>query len=244
MKKILLTLTGLWLIPSICIAMSPLDDAASFQIAASFKLGSGLAESGIENSAIGRISGGNQGNINKEIATTPEEEETSDDLENCSAWTAPTGHNWNANGSHTIPATALCWDGYGAYSTIQVNGNPTYKYVNVRFWDGTTTINGSFTTRKISTTGNTSWYLKTLNPTYVFTSPVKVTEEVVLQQADDGNTTKGVNIKFNGGLTGSPRCTLMRCYEDFTDCPWASCSKCEVSTTRTCSCSTSECKIN
>ena len=148
-------------------------------------------------------------------------------------------HDWNANGSHTVPAGYCNVWGYGANSTITMPANAVFNSVSLPFWDYAT-VNGSFTTTNLSSTGHTSSQLSDLDTVITFNDAITVKGTVTLQEASSGG--KGVTMKFPKGLKGSPSCKVEK-REPSTGCSSASCSK-VVDTSTTCSCTSSECKIN
>lgn len=148
-------------------------------------------------------------------------------------------YDWNSDGSKTVPAGYCNIWGYGAYSTITMPSGSVFDSVSLPFWDYAT-VNGSFTTNKLSSTGHTDTHLSDLDSVITFNDPVTVNGTVTLQEASSGG--KGVTMKFPKGLKGSPSCKVEKRVPS-TGCSSASCSK-VVDTSTTCSCSSSECKIN
>ena len=147
--------------------------------------------------------------------------------------------SWNSDGSKTVPAGYCNVWGYGAYSTITMPSGAVFDSVSLPFWDKAT-VNGSFTTSKLSSTGHTDTQLSNLDTVITFNDTVTVNGTVTLQEASSGG--KGVTMKFLKGLKGSPSCKVEKRVPS-TGCSSVSCSK-AVNTSTTCSCSGSECKIN
>ena len=147
--------------------------------------------------------------------------------------------DWNSDGLKTVPAGYCNVWGYGAYSTITMPSGAVFDSVSLPFWDKAT-VNGSFTTSKLSSTGHTDTHLNDLDTVITFNDTVTVNDTVTLQEASSGG--KGVTMKFLKGLKGSPSCKVEKRVPS-TGCSSVSCSK-VVDTSTTCSCSSSECKIN
>ena len=148
--------------------------------------------------------------------------------------------DWNSDGAKTIPAGYCNIWGYGNSATITMpEGSPTFQSVALPFWNNAT-VNGSFTTSSLSSTGHTDTELADLDSVITFNDPVTVTGTVTLQEASTGG--KGVTMKFPKGLKGSPSCKVEK-REKSTGCTSASCSK-VVSTKTTCSCSSRQCSID
>lgn len=147
--------------------------------------------------------------------------------------------DWNSDGLKTVPAGYCNVWGYGEYSTITMPSGAVFDSVSLPFWDKAT-VNGSFTTSKLSSTGHTDTHLSDLDSVITFNDPVTVNGTVTLQEASSGG--KGVTMKFPKGLKGSPSCKVEKRVPS-TGCSSVSCSK-VVDTSTTCSCSSSECKIN
>ena len=147
--------------------------------------------------------------------------------------------DWNSDGLKTVPAGYCNVWGYGAYSTITMPSGAVFDSVSLPFWDKAT-VNGSFTTSKLSSTGHTDTHLNDLDTVITFNDTVTVNDTVTLQEASSGG--KGVTMKFLKGLKGSPSCKVEKRISS-TGCSSVSCSK-VVDTSTTCSCSSSECKIN
>lgn len=135
-------------------------------------------------------------------------------------------HFWNADGSHTVPEGYCSVDGYGAYATVTLPSGAEFDEVNMRFWQGAT-VSGSFTAKQLN-----SFYQMTVsdNPVITFKDPVTVTGSVSLQASSSGG---GSSLKFLKGLSGSPSCKVTTGDNDK-----------QTASTKTCKCTSSECKIN
>ena len=149
---------------------------------------------------------------------------------------------WNANGSKTVPTGYYCIDGYGKDSNITMPSGAAFTSVNIRFWDYAT-VNGSFTTNDLYSTGHTSSRLSDLDTVITFNAPVTVNGTVHLQEASSSTkgARKGVTMKFPKGLNGSPKCVVEK-HNSSSGCGWASCSE-TTSTDAICECSSTECVI-
>ena len=135
-------------------------------------------------------------------------------------------HYWNADGAHTVPAGYCSVDGYGANSTITLPDGAVFDGVNIRFWNGAT-VSGSFSTTNLSS----HYHMSGNNAVTTFNSPVTVTGTVTLQESSSGSG--GSSLKFLKGLKGSPSCKVTKGDN------WS-----QQASTKTCKCTSSECKIN
>ena len=129
------------------------------------------------------------------------------------------GHYWNHNGAHSIPSqNVFCWRGYGHDAKISVPNGGNYQYVDIRFWGGST-VNGNFTTKKLSVIDGSS---ATGASGVTFNGEVTITEKVTMKKDIEltfkklnGNPTCEVE---GGSQNGSCSCSTTSCH--MTDCEW------------------------